>query len=401
MLFKYKALTKEGEQKNGTVDALNRDVAIGSLQQRGFTVVSIEESKKSSFLKTRIYQFQSVPIREIVVLSRQLSTLFSAQVSALRVFRLLASESENSLLREKLSEVADDIQGGASISSAMERHPIVFSNFYVTMVRIGEESGRLTDIFLKLADYLDRSYSLALKARNALIYPAFVIVIFIVVMALMLTLVFPRLADILLETNQSIPIYTKIVIATSNFFVNYGFLLLALLVAGGIVLWRLAQRPVGKKYFARLGIEMPFFGTLLKKFYLSRITDNLHIMLSSGIPATRAIEIASVSVNNFVYEEILRNAVEDIRGGSALSEALDGYSEIPGIIVQIIKVGEETGGLGEILETLSKFYQREVDNAVDVLVGLIEPALIVILALGVGLILSSVLIPIYNIAFGF
>lgn len=401
MLFKYKALTKEDESKEGSIEALNRDVAISSLQQRGLTIISIEGGEEVSFFKKRIAFFDKVPTRDIVVLSRQLSTLFLAQVSALRIFRMLGAESENLLLREKLNAIADDIQGGSSISNALGKHHGVFSDFYINMVKIGEESGKLTDIFSKLADHLDRSYELTIKTRNALTYPIFVIVTFIAVIILMLVLVFPRLASILTESGQEIPTYTKFIIGLSDFFVNYGVFLLVLLIVGGVLLWRFSLKPAGKMFIAGLKLELPLLGGLFKRLYLSRIADNLHIMLLSGISITRALEITAASIGNGVYEEILRKSLEDVKGGSSLSQSFSGYKEIPGIIVQIVKVGEESGELGNILGTLSKFYRREVENAIDTLVGLIEPVMIVALAVGVGLILGSVLIPIYNIATGF
>ena len=238
MLFQYKIINQEGKQQDGTIDALNEEVAISSLQRRGFTIVSIESEEKESFWKKQFSFLERVPVKDVVILSRQIATLFTAEVSALRVFRMLASESENVTLRKKLVAVADEIQGGSSISNALSKHPSVFSTFYVNLVRAGEESGKINEAFSHLADYLDRSYELTVKTRNALIYPAFVIATFVVVMILMLTMVIPRLSEILLEAGQDIPIYTKIVVALSSFFVDYGFLLLILIVVGGIVLWR-------------------------------------------------------------------------------------------------------------------------------------------------------------------
>ena len=401
MLFNYKALTKEGQPKEGAIDALNKDVAVDALHERGLTILSVTGAEQASFFKQRIRFFDHIPTRDIVVLSRQLATLFLAQVSALRVFRMLAVETENELLRSKLNEIADDIQGGSSISAALDKHGTAFSSFYVSMVRVGEESGKLNDIFAKLADHLDRSYELTLKTRNALIYPAFVVTTFIAVMVLMLTLVFPRLAAILTETGQEVPFYTKVVIAISDFLVDYGLFFLILIILGVVALWQFSKKNIGKMYLSHVQLDVPFFKNLLRKFYLSRIADTMHIMLSSGVSIVRVLEITANTVGNAVYEQILKKAAEDVRGGSSVSEAFGGYKEMPGIVVQIIKVGEETGELSSILETLSKFYRREVNNAVDVLVGLIEPALIILLAVGVGLILSSVLIPVYNLASGF
>ncbi len=402
MLFKYKIINREGNPQEGTIDALNRDVAISSLQRRDFTVVSIVEEGGKSFFAGLPTLFERITVRDVVILSRQIATLFTAEVSALRVFRLLAEESENHDLRKKLTIVANDIQGGSSISDALIKHPSVFSSFYVNLVRAGEESGKLNEAFAHLADYLDRSYEVTIKTRNALIYPAFVVTTFIIVMILMLTMVIPRLSDILLESGQEIPIYTKIVIALSDFFVNYGALLFMLLFAGGIVFWRFVKTPTGKYSIDRFKISMPFFGKLYQKLFLSRIADNMFTMLASGIPMVKGLEVTSSVVGNAVYEEILKKAAGNVKSGNSVSGSFGEYKEeIPPIMVQIIKIGEETGELGNILRTLSVFYEREVRNAVDVLVGLIEPVLILSLGLGVGLLLTSVLIPIYSISTGF
>lgn len=396
MLFNYKAIDKNGQPLDGSIDAASEEIAISSLQRRGYIISSIIPADKKSWFSSSI--FERVSNREIVVLSRQISTLFEAQVSALRIFRMLGSESSNPMLARVLNDVSSDIQGGSTIASALGKHPKVFSPFYVNMVRSGEESGKLDEIFQALADYLDRTYEVTQKARNALIYPGFVITTFVVVMILMLTMVIPRLSEILLESGQDIPFFTKIVIGISNFFLHYGVLVLLLLIVGAVVGWRYIQTKEGALQLAKLKISVPYVGELYAKLYLSRIADNINILLGSGIQMVRALEITASVVGNAVYEEHIREAIEAVKGGRPLSAALDPYPEIPNMMVQMVRVGEESGQLSNILKTLAKFYQREVNNAVDTLVNLIEPAMIVLLGLGVGILLASVLMPIYNIS---
>ena len=401
MLFNYEAIEAGGTTTSGSIDAINIDVAISSLQRRGLTISSIKPAGEAGNLfEKEIFLFNPISNKDVVVLSRQVATLFEAQVSALRVFRLLSTETGNPKLGEKLAAVADDIQGGNTISSALARHPSVFSDFYVNMVRAGEESGKLDQTFLFLADYLDRSYEVGMKARNALIYPAFVIATFIVVMILMLTLVIPRLSAVLLESGQTIPIYTQVIIGLSNFLINYGFFFLIALVIAGVFGWRFMKTAQGKLVLSEIQLGIPFAGDLYRKLYLSRIADNLNTMLSSGIQMLRAVEITATVVGNSVYERLLLEAAAKVKDGMPLSEALSASPHFPGILVQMVRVGEETGELGSILGTLSKFYQREVTSAVDTLVDLIEPIMIVALGLGVGFLLAAVLIPIYNISAG-
>ncbi len=400
MLFTYKVIDSEGVDKQGEIDAPNRDMAISALQRRGFVVISIKDEAEVKSLFS-ISFFERVSVRDVVILSRQISTLFEAQVSALKAFTMLASNTENKLLGRKLNQICDDLQAGVSISGALGKHQDVFSNFYINMVKVGEETGKLNQTFLHLAEYLDRQYSLTSKARNALIYPVFVVLTFFVVMSLMFVVVIPKLSAIILDSGQEVPFYTKIIIALSNFFVNYGFFVLIFLVLLGIWVWRLSSTDKGKAYLDKMRLSMPAIGNLYKKLYLSRMTDNMETMLSSGVPIVRAIDITADVVGSRVYRELLTEASDGVRSGLTLSVALEKHTEeIPRIMVQMLMVGEETGSLSSILKTMTVFYRREVDDAVDTLVGLIEPVMIVVLGLGVGVLLVSVLMPIYNLAGG-
>lgn len=402
MLFKYSAIDKEGNQKDGSIEAINIDIAIASLQRRSFIISNIVESDaKEGFLNSKLSFLERVSNKDIVILSRQLATLFEAQVSALRVFQLLATESENPKLGRKLSDIVNDLQGGSSIAGALEKHPDVFSAFYVSMVRAGEESGRLDEVLLFLADYLDRSYEITQKAKNALIYPAFVISTFFVVMILMLTLVIPKITQILIDSGQEIPIYTKIVIGISNFFVDYGLYLFIGVIVGIFFLLKFRKTDAGKESFDGFKLNIPYVGKLYRMLYLSRIADNLNTMLASGIPMVKSLELTKSVVDNEIYLKAIEGSTEDVKSGASVSEAFSRYEEFPNIMIQMIRVGEETGNLGEILKTLAKFYSREVVNSVDTLVDLIEPVMIVLLGLGVGSLLASVLIPIYNVSSAF
>ena len=398
MLFSYKAITKSGEERLGNIDAVNEDVAISSLQRRDLVIVSIRSADKIPIFERDITLLSRVSTKDIVILSRQIATLFEAQVSALRSFKLLAAESENRTLSRKISEVGDDLQSGMSISQALNKHPSVFSPFYVNMVRSGEESGKLSETFSYLADYMERTYELTSKVRGALAYPAFVLSIFVIIMILLMTKVVPKLADVLTGTGQELPVYTKIIIGISDFLVNYGLFLFVLLIIGGVFLWQYTK--TGVISFSKFKIKLPLFGELFRKIYLARISDNMYTMLSSGIPMIKSIEISASIVGNDVYKNILLDAANSIKTGNTMSGALVGYREIPAIMIQMIKVGEETGQLANILQKLAKFYKREVDTAIETLISLIEPILMVLLGLGVGIVLAAVLIPIYNIAGG-
>jgi type IV pilus assembly protein PilC len=276
----------------------------------------------------------------------------------------------------------------------MEKHKDVFSSFYISMVRAGEETGKLDETFVFLADYLDRSYAVTQKAKNALIYPSFIIFTFIAVMILMLTMVIPKISSILVESGQEIPAYTKVVIALSDILVNYGLIVLVVLVVGIFAFVKFVKTPTGKMTFDGIKLEIPYLGDLYSKLYLSRIADNLNTMLASGIPMLKALELTKDVVDNRVFLAAVEASIVDVKGGAAVSAAFQKHEQFPNILIQMMKVGEETG----ILSTLAKFYQREVTTAVDTLVDMIEPVMIILLAIGVGTLLASVLIPIYNIS---
>jgi type IV pilus assembly protein PilC len=400
MIFKYKAINKTGSPTEGTVEAFSVDIAIKQLQSNGLVIAeinSVDDTKKGFDLFN--FSFLSkVSNKDIVILSRQIATLFSAQISALRVFRLLSAQVDNKLLSKYLSQVADDIQGGSSISMALAKYPDTFSGFYVNMVKSGEESGKLDEIFNYLADYLDRTYAVTSKAKSALIYPAFIIFTFIAVMILMLTVIIPKIALMITDSGQPVPIYTQVVLSISGFFVTYGIYLGIGVIVFGYMVWKYSETLEGAAYFDTLKLNVPYVGDLYRKLYLSRIADNLNTMIISGIPILKAIEITSSIVDNIMYRDILNDALQKVKEGTSLSNAFAQHKEIPNILTQMVKVGEETGELGKILKSLSNFYQREVMTAVDTLVSLIEPVMIVSLGLGVGILLAAVLMPIYNIA---
>ncbi len=397
MLFNYKALENSGKQTDGSIEAVSIDVAVGSLQRRGLIIIEIEPTEKEPWF-SKFSIGKSVSHKDVVMLSRQMATLFTAQVSALKIFTLLSTEVENEALKKSLTRVAEDLQAGSTISKALAKHPSIFSDFYVNMVKSGEETGKLNETFNYLADYLDRNYEVISKTKNALIYPAFVITVFVAVMILMFAVIIPEISLIIIESGQAIPFYTQIVFAISDFFINYGFVLIVLLVVLGFFVVRYTRTAEGRSALARFKLGVPYIGNLYKKLYLSIVADNMNTMVLSGIPMIKAIEVTASVVGNEVYKQILEESLLAVKSGSSFSQSLSQYEEIPSMLVQMIRVGEESGELGSILGTMARFYQREVMNAIDTLISLIEPVMIVFLGVGVGILMTSVLIPIYDIA---
>ncbi len=398
MLFSYKVVNKDGVETLGEIEAQNQDAAVNTLQRSGMVVVSVHPAEERNIFNYEIPFLTRVSAKEVSIISRQIATLLDAHVPALKTFRLLANEAENPVIARKFTEISDDVQNGVAISDALYKHPAIFSDFYVNMVRAGEESGKLAETFKSLAEYLERSYELMSKARGALVYPAFVVMTFFVVMILMMTLVIPKLSVIIIESGQDVPFYTKVVIFISEFLVDYGLFASVVLALGLFLSWRSIQ---GTDTLERAKLATPGIGELYRMIYLSRFSDNMQTMLSSGISMVRAIEISSRIVGSDVYRKVFEDVAVEVKGGAPLSGALAKHEkEIPSVLVQMVKVGEETGELSEILNKLSIFYRREVNTAIATVLSMIEPAMIVALGIGVGGVLASVLVPIYQIAGG-
>ena len=397
MLYRYQAKTPEGESRAGTIEAASLELAVRALQRLNLIIVGLEPIEPEGRWYEKLFGgIGRVKLRDVVILSRQLSTLFEAKVPVVDSLKVLG-ENQNAFLRKTLSELLSDIQSGLPLSQAFSRHPAVFSPFYVNLVRAGEESGKLEEVFSYLAEYSERSYQLQIKARNALIYPAVILAVLITVLSLMLVVVIPRLSVILVETGAAIPIYTRVVIWLSNFLREFGLLFLLLLGAGGVALWRYTESYAGRLALHRFLVSLPFVGDLLRKFYLARLVDALETLLTGGVTVMRALEITADVTGNEVYRLIVQEAILQVKAGTSLSEAFSRHEEVPALMTQMVRIGEETGKLNFILKTLARFYRREVDNALDNLVNLIEPALIIVLGLGVGFIVAAVLLPIYNI----
>lgn len=399
--FRYIVRTPEGKTSEGVIEAPSGDLAIAALQRRNFIITSLKAEHVVSPIITRLTAiFQHTKSRDIVILSRQLSTLFEAQVPIIDSLRVLISETQSTALKTALTGVLEDIEGGSSISAAFSKHPEIFSNFYVSMVRSGEESGKLEEVFAFLADSLERSYAMASKAKNAMIYPAFILGAFVVVLVLMMVVVVPKLSGILLETGQELPWYTQAVMGSSSFLRKFGIFILLALLAGAVAGWRYIQRSGGRFYMAKLQLILPIFGTLFKKFYMARIADNLQTLISGNVSIIRALEITADTVGSEVYRRILLSALNSVRSGSTIADALSAHPEVPALVTSMIRIGESTGKLDFILANLSKFYRRDVDAAIDNFLGLIEPILILLLGGGVALLVASILVPIYNISAG-
>lgn len=396
MLFRYQAFAQNGERQTGTVEAGSVNQAVMSLQNKDLFVYSVAPDDWRDRVSSGVPFISAVSSWEVMLISKQLAVLFEAQVSALRVFRVLAEEVENPALRKVLNQVGDDIQDGWRLSAAMAKHPKIFSEFYINMIRAGEESGLLDSVLRYLSEYMERNYILTSEAKRSLAYPLLIVVVSMIVMAIIFVVLNNYIVDIVFQADQELPIYTELILNFSAFLGRYWWVLLSGLIIGLLVFFKRLQTERGRRQFDRFKLELPIFGRLYQYLYISRIADTLYTMISSGVPMVQSLEVASRVVGNRIYRDLLEESVVAIKNGQRLSKTFERYSEIPGAMIQITRVGEETGSLAYVLGTLAKFYQREFRRSLETAIGLIEPALIIFLGIWVGIIMASVLIPIYN-----
>lgn len=401
MKFHFTAMNIDNQKIESDIDAATIDDAVAQLQKKALSVLDIRENSGNNFLdglKDLPFFKEQIKTKDVVIFSRQIATLFEAGVSALKGFRLLAQENENKMLQKQLIGVSDDIESGISLSEALSRRPLLFSTFYVNMVKSGEETGKLNEVFLYLADYLDREYELNQKIKKALTYPTFVISTFFAIMVAMLVFVVPKMAALFAEQGTELPLVTRLVLGMSNLFVKFGPITFPTLAVIGYIYYRWSITPEGKYKVDSVKLRLPALKSLYKQIFLTRLADNMNTMLSSGVPIVRAIEITSSLMENSLHQELLRRVSAKVQTGTSFSKALYEEKDVPNILIQMVSIGEETGELGYILKNLAVFYKRELDTAIDNVIGLIEPAMIVGLGLGVGVLVSAVLLPMYSLS---
>ena len=403
MRFDYEAKTKQGQLQSGAIEASSREAAIDILQRHDLIILKLKAEKDVAILSRRIKFFEGVKNKDMVVFSRQISTLFGARVPLVESLQILASQTTNHYFQSVILDLAKELQGGKALSQAMSKYPKVFSSFYISMIESGEASGKLEEIFDYLAESMERQYTLKSKVFNALIYPAIVLIVFILIIIGMFVVVLPSLKDIIAESGQELPFATQVVFGISNFMVNYGLWILPVVVVLAVWLGRyILNTDDGKLFFDRLKLKIPIFGILFQKIALARFSDSLSTLVAGGLPIVQAIEITSDVVDNLEYRNILLKTADQVRKGFTISSILKLYPDvIPPMVSQMLFVGEETGRMEIILQRIAKFYTDDTSRTLDTLVTLIEPLLVVFLSGFVFILIAAVLIPFYSIAQGF
>ncbi|OGZ02989.1 MAG: hypothetical protein A2430_00540 [Candidatus Liptonbacteria bacterium RIFOXYC1_FULL_36_8] len=401
MKFKYSARNQEGEMQVGVVEAASRDAAASILNGHNIFILSLESAEKSSFVDRLSGFFNRVKSRDMVVFSRQLATLLEAKVPLADSLKNLYRQTSNKILKEVVFDINADVAAGISFSQALERHTSVFSDFFVNMVRAAEMTGRVDEAMSYLADYLEKEDVLTGKIKNALIYPAFVIGLFVLVVGIMVVYVFPQIKPIFEETGVVLPIYTRIILGSGDFILTWWWAILAMVIIFLVVIIDYLGTEEGKILINDLELKIPVVGDLFNKIYVTRFTQSASVLIKGGVSVVQAIRITARTIGNVVYEDELLKIADMVKEGQLLSRALESSTYFPLLVANLTAIGESTGKLDQLLSKVADFYTRQIDDKVSNLVELIQPAMMVVIGLFVGVLFASILMPIYNLAQAF
>jgi len=398
MKFKYQARTKEGELQVGFVEAGSKESAEKILTSHELFILLLEEVERPNFFDRILNYFTKVKLKDLVIFYRQMAVLFESQLPLNRILESLYAQTSQPQIKEAAFQILQDIQSGLSFSQAAEKQTDVFSPFAISMIRSGEVTGNLDRVITFLADYTEKEYNLASKAKSASIYPAVIISVFIIVAGIMVTFVFPQIKPIFDQSGVKLPLFANIILGLGNFLSEWWMALVLLLIVLIILIIDFIQTEEGKALLDELKIKMPFLKQVFLPITISRFAYATSMLIRGGVPVAQTIEIVSNTINNALYKEYLHDIASDVKAGMNLSEAISQYPKyFPELVSQMISVGEQTGQLDKMLERAANFYFREADNIVNNITDLIQPILIIIIGVLVGLLFASILVPIYNL----
>jgi type IV pilus assembly protein PilC len=401
-VFTYRAKDKDGKEKSGFVEAASKNEAAGQLRQEGFFITFLDSAEKQDsggrFLRAAFSLFSRVSLAEKMIFARHLSTMIRAGLSLDRGLQILAAQTKNSRFRKILTAVETSVRGGQSFSESLAKYPDVFSDLFVSMIKIAEASGNLEGILNNLAVHMEKDHELRSKVRGAMVYPSVIVSVMVGIGILMMTMVVPKLASTFEELGVELPWTTNMVIKTSQFLSSHFVWGLILLILFIFFLRIIMKTSGGKKFFDFLILSFPLFSQLSKKINSARFSRNLSSLVDAGVPIMTALQITAQTISNSFFRDSLIFASSQIQKGDPLSKILQGYGDLyPVIVIQMIEVGETTGSLSEILRNLADFYEEEVNTITKNLSSIIEPVLMVIIGVVVGFFAISMIQPLYSI----
>jgi len=397
--FNFHILDKStNQEQTGIVEADSELQASETLTSRGYVIISLEEVSTRkigmSFIENLI---SHVGVKDVVVFSRQFSVMISASVPVVEALKVIAAQSEKGKLKQIIGEISDEVNNGETLSGALAKRPKLFSNFYISVVKSGEQSGKLDEALNYIADEMEKDYDMSSKIKGAMIYPTFVVVMMIAIGFLMMIFVVPKLTSIITEAGGELPTPTKILIAVSDFLTNYWWIVIGGVIAfiGGFRMY--LKSKTGRRQFDYIILHMPIFGPLLRMIYLVRFTRSMNTLIIGGVNISSSLKVAGEVVNNTYYQDLITQTIVEVQGGNSICTVFVKSKEIPAMVSQMMMVGEKTGKLDVVLERITTFYNREITTLLSGLMSLIEPALMVAMGLGVGVMVAAILLPMYNV----
>ena len=396
MVFNYQARTQKGEVHAGQIEASSKEAAAALLRGRGLYVTFLEEAIAPIYAK-RIVLFERITRKDLALFSRQLAIMFKSKVPLIEALEVLSSQTKNIDFKEKIFKISERVEGGVAFSQSLALFPKIFSPFYIAMVRSGEISGKLSEVLDYLADHQEREYNLTAKAKGALIYPSLILLVILLVIVLLVVFVIPNLVSVFESSGQELPFATKAVIALADFSRSWGWLVLLGAIALVVFLGRYYSTEKGRVFFDKTFLKVPIFGPFLKMVYISRFAENISTLIAGGLPIVQSLEVVGDIIGNVSYKEAILTVRDEVRKGEMISSTLSRFPELfSPVFVQISLVGEKTGTMDSTLMNIVGFYQKEVDRAIDNIIGILEPILIVFLGVVVGGIMLAVLMPMYQ-----
>lgn len=394
--FVYKAKTKDGKTRQGKVEARDMSTAVAVLRERSLVVVSIHPLNELTGMSSLLKKFQRITSDDVVAFTRQFATMVSSGLPLTEALSVLELQSNPAMARV-VGDVLRDVQGGSTIGDALEKHSDVFPNVYVSLIRAGEASGSLQDVLKRLADNMEREKEFRAKIKGAMIYPVIVFVGMIVVGVIMMIFVIPKLAEMYKDFDAELPLATKVLIGISDFVVSFWWIVLILGGAGGygFFVWRKTTR--GREALDQAMLRMPVLGKLKGQVVLAEMARTMSLLISAGITIIEALDITSGVVNNSVYRQGLNSSIKSVKKGIPLSVTLARTGAFPPLLSNMIAVGEETGRMDEVLLKVAQYYEVESEHTVQNLTTALEPLIMIVLGIGVGFLVISIIMPIYNL----
>lgn len=398
MFYRYIAYNTERKLLRGTVEGENEGLAEGALENAGYRIIDLAPVRQRSIIRTLGLQIDSVSAHEVVVFSKQIATLLESGISLLVALGLVGSLFRNRPLGKVVASIAADLSAGKSFSEAVRKHPRTFSPVYCRMIEVGEGMGNLGVVLRQCADYIERERAIAKKALRASVYPGLILCIAGGVVIFMMTVVLPPLLELFKAFNATLPLPTRLLIGSVAFLGAYKFYFLlasAAVVAFGLLYFR---RPAGRRKLATFMLRAPLIGPINLRQHIVRLCRIMSMLLKAGLPMTEIAHLVVQASSNEAFKDALRSVQQGLIRGEGLSGPLSQNSSFPPLMVQLVRVGEESGALEANLDTLAEFYEQDVEERINTLFAVIEPALTIMVALLVGFIAITVIMPIYSLA---